>query len=164
MRKHVASGLLIALVGLGASASSTVHAEPYGTAGCGLGSIVFGDSQGIVQIFAATTNGLFGTQTFGITSGTSNCVRTGSGSASAKAFIQANRETVAKEIARGSGETIVSLSSLAGCTDAAAVGQALQRDFAAIFPNEQVTDAAVSDSVVQSLQAHPELSCKAINS
>ena len=162
MRKHVASGLLFALVGL--AASSTVHAEPYGTAGCGLGSIVFGNSQGIVQIFAATTNGLFGTQTFGITSGTSNCVRTGSGSASAKAFIQANRETVAKEIARGAGETIVSLSSLAGCTDASAVGQTLQRDFAAIFPNEQVSDAAVSDSVVQSLQAHPELSCKAITS
>jgi len=159
MQKYVASGLLFALVGL---AASTVRAEPYGTAGCGLGSIVFGDSQGIVQIFAATTNGLFGTQTFGITSGTSNCVRTGSGSASAKAFIQANRETVAKEIARGAGETIVSLSSLAGCSDANAVGKILQRDFSAIFPNEQVSDAAVSDSVLQSLQAHPELACSAI--
>ena len=162
MRKHVASGLITALVGLGVS--STALAEPYGTAGCGLGSIVFGDSQGIVQIFAATTNGLFGTQTFGITSGTSNCVRTGSGSASAKAFIQANRETVAKEIARGSGETIASLSSLAGCADAKAVGSTLQRDFAAIFPNEQVSDASVSDSVVQSLTAHPELACSALSS
>lgn len=162
MYKHVASGFFVALVGL--AASSTAHAEPYGTAGCGLGSIVFGDAQGIVQIFAATTNGLFGTQTFGITSGTSNCVRTGSGRASAKAFIQANRETVAKEIARGSGETIMSLSSLAGCADAAAVGQTLQRDFAAIFPHEQVSDAAVSDSVVHSLQAHPELSCSALSS
>jgi hypothetical protein len=147
---------------VGLSATTIAHAEPYGTAGCGLGSIVFGDSQGIVQIFAATTNGLFGTQTFGITSGTSNCVRTGSGSASAKAFIQANRETVAKEIARGAGETIVSLSSLAGCTDASAVGRVLQSDFSAIFPSEQASDAAVSESVVQSLQAHPELSCKAI--
>ena len=162
MRKQVASGILFALVGF--SASSIAHAEPYGTAGCGLGSIVFGNSQGIVQIFAATTNGLFGTQTFGITSGTSNCVRTGSGSASAKAFIQANRETVAKEIARGSGETIVSLSSLAGCTDAAAVGRVLQGDFATIFPSSQISDAAVSDSVVQSLASHPELACKAITS
>ena len=36
----------------------------YGLAGCGLGSMAFGDSPGAVQIFAATTNGLFGTQTF----------------------------------------------------------------------------------------------------
>jgi hypothetical protein len=117
-----------------------------------------------VQIFAATTNGLFGTQTFGITSGTSNCVRMGAGSASAKAFIQANREVVAKEIARGSGETIASLSSLAGCGDVMAVGSVLQRDFAAIFPNEQVSDASVSESVVSSLLAHPELACNSLSS
>ena len=162
MRKYVAVGVLVALSAVGVS--STALAEPYGTAGCGLGSIIFGDSQGIVQIFAATTNGLFGTQTFGITTGTSNCVRTGPSMASAKAFIQANRETVAKEIARGTGETIASLSSLAGCGDATAVGSVLQRDFAAIFPNEQVSDAAVSDSVVHSLLAHPELACTSLSS
>src|SRR5580658_9609667 len=61
----------------------------YGTAGCGLGSIVFGNKAGIVQIFAATTNGTFATQTFGITTGTSNCSDTSGGSASAKVFITA---------------------------------------------------------------------------
>lgn len=160
MRNSAATLVLLAGIGF----VTTARAEPYGTAGCGLGSIIFGNSQGIVQIFAATTNSLFGTQTFGITTGTSNCVNTGSSSASAKAFIQANRETVAKEIARGSGETIVSLSTLAGCADAVAVGSALQRDFASIFPNEQVSDVAVSESVVQSLQAHPELACTSLSS
>ena len=42
--------------------------EPtYGLAGCGLGSMLIGSKPGIVQIFASTTNGSFGTQTFGIT-------------------------------------------------------------------------------------------------
>ena len=40
----------------------------YGLAGCGLGSMVFGDQKGMIQILAATTNNTFGTQTFGITS------------------------------------------------------------------------------------------------
>ena len=161
MRQYVYSGLIVALATVGVT--SAAHAEPYGTAGCGLGSIIFGNSQGIVQIFAATTNGLFGTQTFGITTGTSNCVNTGLGSASAKAFIQANRETISKEIARGAGETIFSLTALAGCKDAASVGSALQQDFQSIFPNERVSDVDVSNSVVSSLQAHPELACKSLS-
>ena len=37
----------------------------YGTAGCGLGSMAFGNQKGFIQVLAATTNGLFGTQTFG---------------------------------------------------------------------------------------------------
>lgn len=42
-------------------------------AGCGFGSQVMGENGN--QVFAATTNGsLFGSQFFGITSGTSNCL------------------------------------------------------------------------------------------
>ncbi|MET0389647.1 MAG: DUF3015 family protein [Polyangiales bacterium] len=163
MRNYVSLGLIAAVASVGAVSVSTAHAEPYGTAGCGLGSIIFGNSTGIVQIFAATTNGLFGTQTFGITSGTSNCVQTGGNAAGAKAFIQANRETVSKEIARGAGETIINLSSLAGCASASAVGAALQQDFKSIFPNEQVSDVDVSNSVVSTLQAHTELACKSLS-
>ncbi len=46
----------------------------YGVAGCGLGSMVFGNQEGGIQVIAATLNGT-GIQTFGITSGTSNCGR-----------------------------------------------------------------------------------------
>src|SRR6266571_3742686 len=42
----------------------------YGAAGCGLGSMVFGNQPGGVQVLAATTNAT-GIQTFGITTGTS---------------------------------------------------------------------------------------------
>ena len=44
------------------------------TAGCGLGSIIFEGQSGVVMnVLAATFNGTSGNQTFGMTSGTSNC-------------------------------------------------------------------------------------------
>lgn len=135
------------------------HADGYGTAGCGLGSMLFGTDKGIVQVLAATTNGTFGTQTFGITSGTSNCSDSGGGAASAKAFIETNREAFAKDAARGQGETITNLATLAGCSNSTAVGATLQSNFSAIFPDAKVADTSVSQSVVDTLKAHPELSC-----
>jgi hypothetical protein len=161
MRKYIALAISAGLLGVTALVP-TAHAE-YGTAGCGLGSILFGDKPGIVQIFAATTNGLSGNQTFAITTGTSNCQDTAASAENTKAFVQANREAVAKDIARGNGETISSLSTLAGCTDATAVGATLQKNFKTIFPNEQVSDVSVSESVVTTLQAHPELSCRSLS-
>ena len=50
---------------------SVFAAAGYGAAGCGLGSMVFGSKPGAEQVVAATTNGTFGSQTFGITFGTS---------------------------------------------------------------------------------------------
>jgi hypothetical protein len=125
MKKMMISAVAFATMVLGAG--SLAEAGPYGTAGCGLGSIVFGNSPGIVQIFAATTNGTFATQTFGITSGTSNCVDGGGGGPTAAAFIQTNRVALSKEISRGNGETIANLSTLSGCADANAVGAELQK-------------------------------------
>jgi hypothetical protein len=82
---------------------------------------------------------------------------------SAKAFIQANREALAKDVARGQGETISSLSTLAGCESDQAVGARLQQDFKQIFTSETATDIQVSDSIVSTLQAHPELACKQLS-
>ena len=139
--------------------SSMALAGGYGTAGCGLGSMVFGSQPGIIQVLAATTNGTFASQTFGITTGTSNCGSTGGGTASTKAFIDANREALAKDISRGQGETIANLSTLAGCSDAAAVGAELQKNFSSIFPNASVPNDQVGDSVISTLKADAALSC-----
>jgi len=151
---------LISILGVTFSLGSIAHADPYGTAGCGLGSLVFENDKGLVQVLAATTNGCFGTQTFGITSGTSNCEDTAGGAASAKAFIETNREAFAKDVARGQGETIANLSTLAGCSNPAAVGTTLQKSFTSIFPSGTVADTTVSQSVVDTLKSHPELSCQ----
>ena len=135
------------------------QAGPYGAAGCGLGSIVLGNKPGFMQVFAATTNGTFASQTFGITSGTSNCADTGGGAPSAAAFIQTNREALAKDISRGNGETIKNLASLSGCNDPAAVGVALQKNFKTIFPSATVSNTMVSSSVLTILREDKSLAC-----
>lgn len=134
--------------------------EPsYGTAGCGLGSMLIGSKPGIVQIFASTTNGFLGTQTFGITSGTSNCGASGGATASTKNFVETNRAVVAKDIARGQGETIATLSTMAGCRDSRAVGSSLQKNFGRIFPDSAIADRQVADNVVSVLRGDQSLSC-----
>ena len=157
MRKLVP---LLCVIGLSLAAKSALAQDrPYGTAGCGLGSIVFGAKPGIIQIFAATTNGTFGTQTFGITTGTSNCVDDpGAGGATAS-FIETNREVLAKDIARGNGETIATLSTLAGCKSPANVGKTLQGRYQEIFPSSDVTNIEVSATVVTILRTDESLSC-----
>src|SRR5512144_278095 len=137
MRKVLALAVL-ALAGpaLAANTQSAIKGSgSYGTAGCGLGSLAFGNQPGAVQILAATTNSLFGTQTFGITTGTSNC-GPGLFAMGTKNFVEANREAVAKDISRGEGEAIGALAVINGCRDSHAVGAALQKNFVAIFPTE----------------------------
>lgn len=134
----------------------------YGPAGCGLGSILFDPGSGFTQVLAATTNASFGTQTFGITSGTSNCSTSQRGAGAARAFVEANRPALARDIARGGGETIASLTQIAACADAAQVGAHLQRRFADIFPSNARSDREVSRSVVDVLRADAALGCRAL--
>jgi hypothetical protein len=143
-----------------AATPSAAH-KPYGLAGCGLGAILFDDK---LPVLAATTNATSGSQTFGITSGTSHCQDTAPGSASTKVFIEANRAALSKEIARGKGETLESLSALAGCADTKAVSSKLQKSFKTIFPSQTVSDASVSDAIVSTLKSDASLSCGALTS
>ena len=159
--------LAIAFV-LGAGVAYAAEENPlahgkskYGLAGCGLGSMVFGDQKGGVQILAATTNWTFGSQTFGISSGTSNCVES-SGTQGARTFIEGNREALAKDAARGSGETITTLTAMAGCKDAKAVGVTLQKRFAQLFPSQATPVEQVSDNVIKQLRADSTLECRKI--
>ena len=130
----------------------------YGTAECGLGSMAFGAQPGGIQILAATTNGIMGNQTFGITFGTSNC---GPGllAQGTRNFVEANREVLAKDVARGQGEAIGALTVINGCADSRSVGAALQARFGAIFPSEQATDAQVADAILETLHADASLGC-----
>jgi hypothetical protein len=130
----------------------------YGTAGCGLGSMAFGDTPGAVQILAATTNGLFGSQTFGITTGTSNC-GTGLFAAGTQNFVEANREALAKDISRGQGEAIGALTVINACQDSSAVGAALQKNFKAIFPSEAVSNEDVTKVILETLQSEKTAGC-----
>jgi DUF3015 family protein len=158
MRKLMSIGIFAAAIFL----SFNVSAAPYGTAGCGLGSLVFGNQPGIVQIFAATTNATFGSQTFGITTGTSNCQDSMNGRFGVKMFIETNKEALAKDISRGQGETLKNLAAMAGCSDAPLASATLQKNFSTIFPNEKVAPEQVSESILATLASKP-LSCAKVS-
>ena len=130
----------------------------YGLAGCGLGSLVFGNQPGAVQILAATTNGTFASQTFGITTGTSNC-GPGMFAMGTKNFVEANREVLAKDISRGTGEAIGALAVINACGDSSKVGAALQKSFSAIFPTESATSDEVTAAILQTLHSDATLGC-----
>jgi hypothetical protein len=159
MRVILAAALLALATTASAAGEGLKGTGTYGTAGCGLGSLVFGNQPGAVQILAATTNGTFASQTFGITTGTSNC---GSGlvAMGTKNFVEANRETLAKDMSRGQGETIGALTVMAGCSDSRAVGAALQSNFDQIFPSEQATSDDVAKALLKTLGADKSLGCQ----
>jgi hypothetical protein len=159
MKKLIIGALFACAAFTGGKETPQASAQGYGTAGCGLGSIVFGNKPGMIQILAATTNGTFASQTFGITSGTSNCADTGGGAPSAAAFIETNREALAKDISRGNGETIKNLATLSGCGNPAAVGTTLQKNFKTIFPSADVPNTQVSSNVIQVLRSEKTLAC-----
>jgi hypothetical protein len=97
-----------------ASVHDQFSGQGYGTAGCGLGSVVFGPKPGLIQIVAVTLNGTSGNQTFGITTGTLNCDIPENGGQAA-AFIEVNKEVVRKEAARGQGDSIRALAEIMDC-------------------------------------------------
>jgi hypothetical protein len=97
--------------------------------------MIVGGGTGFSQVFAATTNATSLSQTFGITSGTSNCDSHGTAS-EARSFIENNREALAKDMSRGQGETLATLSRISGCSDSGAVGETLQAKYRKVFPCE----------------------------
>ena len=148
--------LAVSVVGLAASVAT---AAPYGTAGCGLGSIVFGDDAGIVQIFAATTNGTFATQTFGITSGTSNCVDMGrSASVDQEAFVKMNYASLMRDAAAGKGEYLSAMATLLGCEQPAheSLFQVAQSKHEVIF-SEGAEPVATLDAMKAEARANETL-------
>lgn len=116
----------------------------YGTAGCGLGSLAFGNQQGPIQIIAATLNGT-GVQTFGITTGTSNCGPGLFAKAEINTFIQSNSVALENDIVRGQGETLSTLDNMLGCD--AKFNGTLQQNYKEVYA-PGVNSSEVSDKIV----------------
>ena len=137
----------LATIGFAAAAQANMGAlkgnGSYGTAGCGLGSMVFGNQEGPMQILAATTNGTFGSQTFGITSGTSNCGKGLFAKAEINSFIESNSVALENDIARGQGETLSTLNNMLGC--GAEFNSTLQQNYKSIYaPGVNASEQIVS--------------------
>jgi hypothetical protein len=88
--------------------------------GCGLGKLAWGEYKTpkniAPQVMMATTNGTFGSQTFGISFGTSGCTNDGKVMAehTANMFVASAFDTLSQEMAQGGGEHLTVLAALMG--------------------------------------------------
>lgn len=143
MKKILVSA--VAVLALSTSAMAGVNSQT----GCGLGSMVIkDDSSAIMLALQATTNGTSGSQTFGITSGTSGCNKTKFVmNERAEEFVASNMDILAKEIAVGHGESLDTLAELLNVEDKAAFAVALQSNYNSIYTSKQVEMSDVLDNI-----------------
>jgi hypothetical protein len=132
--------IVLATIGIMFTASAA-RAQGYGMAGCGLGSILFGnDNSKLMQMLALTTNGIAG-NIFAITSGTSNCTSGGVVKAQREqtAFAEVNFQDLKRNMATGGGEFLTSFSTLLGCEEAAkpTFFRMTQEKYESILPSEK---------------------------
>jgi hypothetical protein len=109
--------------------------------GCGLGSMLFAGQSGVApKVLAATTNGTYGNQTFGITSGTLGCQSDGviSSRARLSMFMGTNSERLARDMSVGQGESLNVLADLMGVKeqDKALFFKTTQQHFSVIFSDQ----------------------------
>jgi Protein of unknown function (DUF3015) len=112
--------MLSVAVLFGMQVGLAMAANPDTGPGCGLGKLAWGDYKGqkeiAPQVMMVTTNGTFGSGTFGISSGTSGCTNDGKIMSEHKTtmFAQLNFENLSQEMAQGQGEHLASLATLMG--------------------------------------------------
>lgn len=140
-----------------AALMAATNAEALDSTGCGLGSMAWRGQSGMApQIFAVTTNGTFGNQTFGITFGTSGCDPNGRVSGGTQRmvfnFIENNMEQYALDASRGEGETLDTLAGMLN-VDKEAFAKKSQQNFASIFPDSNVDAIYVTQQIFAMLKA-----------
>lgn len=131
--------------------AGTAHADQRNF-GCGLGAMLFGDQADtkLMQFVVTCTNGTCANQTTGITFDIEafKCVATPNwASNDVHQFVQGNMDTLIRDVAAGSGDSIETLASLMNVEDVASYGAKLQQNFALIFPNSGVESAYVADTI-----------------
>ncbi len=161
MKKLLAVAALIAALPLSQAAMADEDI------GCGLGSMVFAGKTGkVYKVLGATTNGTSGNQTFGITFGTLGCDGTGTITSSEKLamFIDGNLDNLARDIAKGQGETLATLSEVWGIpsSDKATFNKLAQDHFAQVFNSENVTSEEVFSNLNSLVKQDKSLSAYAI--
>jgi hypothetical protein len=151
MKRFMVAVVLVSFLVLPASVCFAVNQK---NTGCGLGSIVMQGNDGLVfQVLAATTNGTFGNQTFGMTSGTSNCEKPSRFVSIERInnYVADNMDNLANDIAKGDGEYLNTLAVLMEVPEGSRTGfySTLQSNFSRIYPSTDVS----SVDVVRNIQA-----------
>ena len=132
---------LLSAVAAGVLVLST-NAGAHDSTGCGLGSMAWRGQSGIVpQVLAVTTNGMFGTQTFGISTGTSGCDPngrvTGGTGRMLLAFLENNMEQFALDASSGQGETLATVAGILN-VDEGSLAVKLQNNFGVLFASNDI--------------------------
>ncbi|HEX5328988.1 DUF3015 family protein [Sulfuricurvum sp.] len=136
---------IAAIAALSTAGFATVNSQT----GCGLGAqIIHDDSSAVMLALQATINGTSGSQTFGITSGTSGCKKAKFVmNERAAEFVASNMDQLSREIAIGQGESVSTLAELLNVQDKAEFASVLQANYNAIYTSEKADMATVLDNV-----------------
>lgn len=133
--------------------------------GCGLGKLAWSDRERqkdiAPQVMMATTNGTFGSQTFGISSGTSGCTNDGKimGDSKTIMFAELNFENLSQEMARGQGEHLASLATLMGipADQHGAFFAMTQERYTSLVEAGETSPVAMVKAINEAIAGHPVL-------
>jgi Protein of unknown function (DUF3015) len=154
---------LLAFVAVLALPASLFAKGNHPMSGCGLGYALFGhsDNSKMMQVFAATTNGTSGNQTFGITSGTSGCTEDGAVKfvKEAEVFAEVNLDSLRREMAAGQGEYVRTFASLLGAseTNVSQLVQLFHDQYASLFPTSATSTAELLSNLQTALSSRQDL-------
>lgn len=146
-------------------AAVAMAANPDTGPGCGLGKLAWSDYKNqkniAPQVLMATTNGTFGSTTFGISSGTSGCTNDGQVMSEHKVNVYAalNFENLSQDMARGHGENLTSLAALMGVpAEHQAEFFALTQDrYVALMQAGETSPVAMIKALNDAMAGHPVL-------
>ncbi len=163
-KKLILLQVAVALVCFSATAALAA-ANPDTGPGCGLGKLAwadFGKQKNIgPQVLMATTNGTFGSQTFGISTGTSGCTNDGKVWAEYKVtmFAEINFDNLSQEMAQGHGEHLASLATLMGVpVDQQPAFFALtQEQYTSLIQSGETAPVAMIKALNAAMASHPAL-------
>jgi hypothetical protein len=112
-------------------------------------------------VLAATTNGISGNQTFGITSGTSGCDADSVIllEQEQEVFVAANLDNLSQDMAAGEGQYLHSMAALMGCGEGAyADFAALTQDkYEVLMPQAEIAPTVFLTGLKREMAAHPKL-------
>lgn len=147
MKKWIVT-LGVLLILSGTSYGATVAQD----CGCGLGRVAIGEKVGLGwNLLGTFLNGISANQTFGMTSGTSECGGTRNlvMNQHLEIFVADNMDTLAVDIASGGGESLDALLEIARVEPAlrGPVASMLQERFETIYPDARVQHAQVAKAI-----------------
>jgi len=149
------------LIGLQVSVAFAVN--PDNGPGCGLGKLAWADYKSpkniAPQVMMATTNGTFGSQTFGISFGTSGCTNDGKVMAEHRTslFVASAFDALSEDMARGGGEHLTALATLMAVPveHHAAFFAMAQQHYVALVQAGEISSVAVVKALQDAMVGHP---------